>query len=71
MKEQKKEVELGHVPCKCCGSVTVSEEGSYDICDVCGWEEDPSQAKHPDMSGGANSLSLNQARAAWLIRKEK
>lgn len=70
MKERKEDKPF-LIQCKCCDSLTVTEEGSYDICDVCGWEEDPSQAKQPDMSGGANELSLNQAKAAWLMRKEK
>jgi hypothetical protein len=42
----------------------MSEEppGTYEICSVCGWEDDPVQANEPDYKGGANSVSLNEAR---------
>jgi hypothetical protein len=32
---------------------------------VCGWEDDPVQRADPSFAGGANVLSLNEARAAW------
>ncbi len=53
--------------CLCCGYLTLEEEppGTYDICEVCGWEDDPVQAAHPDYEGGANRESLNQAREAF------
>ena len=39
----------------------------YEICDVCGWEDDFVQADDPDYVGGANGdISLNQAREQWL-----
>ena len=37
-------------------------DGKYDICPVCGWENDPVQYQDPDFEGGANKLSLNEAR---------
>lgn len=41
-------------PCPCCGWIVFEEEpGSYDICPVCGWEDDLSQLRFPEM-GGAN-----------------
>lgn len=50
--------------CPCCGMATLSEKppGTYEICPVCGWEDDPVQAIEPDYGGGANSVSLNEAR---------
>ncbi len=51
--------------CPCCGSHTISERGAYEICSVCNWEDDPAQTKDPDLRGGANGPSLNEARAAW------
>jgi hypothetical protein len=53
-------------PCPCCGQRTRAQEahGTYEICEVCGWEDDDAQYRNPDMAGGANRLSLNQARAA-------
>lgn len=37
----------------------------YEICDVCFWENDPVQSWNPDRGGGANIMSLNEARKAW------
>ena len=50
--------------CPCCGNRTLSEEppGSYDICPVCWWEDDAVQFDDPDYAGGANVVSLNEAR---------
>ena len=50
--------------CVCCGCKTISEPtpGTYEVCPVCGWEDDPVQAEDPDYAGGANEVSLNEAR---------
>ncbi len=46
-------------PCPSCGFLIFDEPpGSYDICDICGWEDDHVQLKHPFMRGGANGGSL-------------
>ena len=37
----------------------------YDICSVCGWENAPNQLWKPDLPGGANEMSLNEARHAF------
>jgi anaerobic ribonucleoside-triphosphate reductase len=58
-------------PCPCCGSKVVTTPGEYEICEVCGWEDDPVQSADPDYAGGANKLSLNQARKEWLAKKPK
>jgi len=53
------------IPCVCCGYLTipVSEgEGSFFTCPVCMWEDDELQSGDPDLSGGANKMSLNEAR---------
>jgi hypothetical protein len=52
-------------PCPCCEYLTLSEQslGSYEICPVCGWEDDIVQFENPDMKGGANLVSLNQAKS--------
>lgn len=47
----------------------LTTQGGYEICDVCNWEDDPVQSSDPDYAGGANELSLNQARKEWLARK--
>jgi hypothetical protein len=51
-------------PCPCCGFLTLEEEppGTYDICEVCFWEDDPVQFDDPDFVGGANNVSLNVAK---------
>lgn len=61
-------VDVRH-PCPCCGSLTIEEPGNYDICDVCGWEDDDLQSDDPEYAGGANDMSLNQARAAFKKRQ--
>lgn len=48
--------------CPVCGK---SELQEYDICDFCGWENDLIQLDDPNYAGGANSLSLNEARKKW------
>lgn len=48
--------------CPVCGKHHFREIGAYEICPVCGWEDDPLQRREPDLEGGANSLSLNEAR---------
>lgn len=56
----------GH-PCPCCGFLTRTDEayGTFDICPVCGWEDDNVQARDPDYRGGANKESLNEAREMY------
>lgn len=50
------------IKCPCCGQTLVDE---YDICDVCSWENDPVQLWNPDRKGGANQMSLKEARQAF------
>jgi len=52
-------------PCRCCGELTIEEYGDFDICDVCGWEDDDIQFDDPGYAGGANKMSLNQAKEAY------
>jgi hypothetical protein len=56
------------LPCDCCGSKVIRERGAFEICPVCGWEDDPAQARDPDLAGGANATSLNVARSEWKRR---
>jgi hypothetical protein len=49
--------------CPCCGYRTLSEfPGSYEICHVCFWEDDPVQILDPWYAGGANKPSLIEAQ---------
>ncbi len=43
--------------------------GTFDICGLCGWEDDPVQFADHDYRGGANRDSLNECRAAFLDRR--
>ena len=52
--------------CPVCRKHTFDRINSYEICPVCGWEDDPVQRKDPDFRGGANKLSLNEAREEYL-----
>ncbi len=52
-------------PCPCCGARVLDEEGGYEICPICDWEDDPSQRQHPDLAGSANPASLLQAQNSW------
>jgi hypothetical protein len=49
--------------CPCCGyRVFEQAPGSYDICHVCFWEDDPAQLLDPWYAGGANAPSLAEAQ---------
>ena len=48
--------------------MTIETIGDYEICEVCGWEDDPVQRKDKDFAGGANELSLNEARKQWKAK---
>jgi len=50
-------------PCPCCGHYTLNDgPGRFDICPVCYWEDDNIQNDDHDYAGGANDISLNEAR---------
>jgi hypothetical protein len=61
----------GLYPCPCCGYLVFEEgPGSYDICPVCGWEDDLVQLRFPEM-GGANRplIACQAAYASWRERE--
>src|SRR5215203_3060761 len=46
-------------PCPACGFEVFEDSiGSYEICPLCGWEDDGVQLRFPAMRGGANGESL-------------
>ena len=56
---------MGHkYKCPCCSSRSLDSKNSldYEICSICFWENDPIQNDDPEYAGGANSVSLNQAK---------
>jgi len=52
--------------CSCCGYYTLIEKYD-DICPVCRWQEDIVQKEDLDFKGGANEVSLNQARDNYKL----
>lgn len=49
--------------CLCCGFYTLdAAPGNFDICPVCYWEDDNIQRLDQNYKGGANDISLNEAR---------
>ena len=56
-------------PCPCCGYLVFDEPpGGYDICGICGWEDDAIQLRWPDYRGGANGASLLEHQAGFARR---
>ena len=59
---------MGKFDCPCCGAKgTIDEhyEGDFGICTVCGWEDDEVQNDNPSLQGGANEMSLEEAKQAF------
>lgn len=54
--------------CPCCGYYTFisANRGMFGICPVCFWEDDLEQEKDPNYDGGANKVSLIEARNNYL-----
>jgi hypothetical protein len=53
--------------CPCCGYRTLPEPpGSYEICEVCFWEDDGVQLLDPAYRGGANAPSLLECQANFM-----
>ncbi|QWG62484.1 CPCC family cysteine-rich protein [Bacillus mycoides] len=54
--------------CPCCGYRTIEEpQGTYEICNICYWEDDPVQFNDHDFEGGANEPSLRQAQRNFIV----
>ena len=51
--------------CPVCGQYVFEHPDDYEGCPVCHWQDDLVQTEEPDFEGGANEMSLNQAREAW------
>jgi len=57
--EENEPEQISH-KCPVCEKYEFKEEGSYDICPYCGWEDDDIQLDDPDYPNGANEMSLNE-----------
>ena len=53
------------IKCPVCGKYEFNDLNDFDICPVCGWENDVIQLEDPDYDGGANHISLNEARMIY------
>ncbi|MBX3322115.1 MAG: hypothetical protein KF757_03910 [Phycisphaeraceae bacterium] len=58
-------------PCPCCDFLTLDHQppGTFEICPVCGWEDDQVQYNDPNYKGGANELSLLEARRDFQVSR--
>ena len=56
--------------CPVCGKHEFEEEDAFEICPVCGWEDDLVQRNDPNYKGGANKMSVNEAKEAYKDGKE-
>ena len=54
--------------CDCCGEQSI-EIAAYEICQLCGWQDDPGYGS--DFGGGANQMSLAEAKAYWSTTKNQ
>ena len=54
--------------CPVCGKTTFSAYNSFEICAVCGWEDETWCEEYPDEESTANYLSLNEYRRRYLQR---
>lgn len=62
--------EIESLRCPICGKYYFPMRRSYEICPVCGWEDDPVQRGDEEYTGGANHMSVLEARAAYAAGKE-
>jgi len=58
------------IKCPVCGERNFEDDNNFEVCDVCGWENDGVQLDDPDFRGGANNESLNERRAQWERQKK-
>ncbi len=57
--------------CPVCGQHVFPDVASFEICPVCGWEDDPIMEDNPDFEGGANDLSLKEYKNRYYKMKEE
>lgn len=56
--------------CPVCGKHEFKLKGFYQWCPICDWQDDEYQEMHPDEAGGANNISLNEARRLWQAKQK-
>ena len=55
-------IDNGVRTCPVCGMYELER---FEVCDNCEWQNDLYQLEHPEREGGANNMSLNEAREAY------
>ena len=53
--------------CPVCDKTEFDEYSSFDICPFCKWEDDGLQENDHNYAGGANHLSVNEARIEYFL----
>ena len=53
--------------CPVCEEYSFEFPDDYDNCPICGWENDGLQRAKRDYWGGANDLSVNEAKAVYSL----
>jgi hypothetical protein len=50
--------------CPCCGYPTLGERGTYEICEICNWEDDGQDSHNSEkiLSGPNKNYSLSECR---------
>ncbi|WP_394697974.1 CPCC family cysteine-rich protein [uncultured Sphaerochaeta sp.] len=56
--------------CACCKHYSIPIDSEYEVCPVCGWIDDPYQNAHPNSTEGKNSISLDEAKKAYLVQHQ-
>ncbi|MCR5165700.1 MAG: hypothetical protein K6C13_00555 [Oscillospiraceae bacterium] len=56
--------------CPVCRKYYFKEEGHYEVCEVCGWEDDSIQYEDHFYTGGANPLSVNICQMKFFLLHE-
>ena len=57
--------------CACCGKNILPPDSLFEICLICGWQQDEAQEDDPNYCGGANELSLNEYKKKHLQKQSK
>lgn len=53
-------------PCPCCSYLVFTElPGSFQLCPICGWEDDALQLQYPE-EAGTNPVPLHEAQQNYL-----
>lgn len=57
--------------CLCCGTLMFTELWSFEICNVCWWQDDLGADASLDDFSGANNCTLGEARKKWQETNRK